>query len=688
MRRRRRLGLELGHPERCVEREVDVVAEQQVARGAAAGRSARTGSRRPAPRRAARGSGRGRNAQLIVRPSTQWNARDALRLSDRARPRLGGASSSGVGEQLPVRRPAGSRRSTTARPRKSPVHARQVGRAERRQEESARPEPVVDTTRTAGREALGERGSGRRRRRPPPSEPGRSSTVREIGVVGSRHRELALARAAQLRRSRGRRLSAGSAPPASRVSAVPPPQPSSTHARSRGQAIEQLGAPARRGDRRVIWASSRPPTCRSSRRIPPRRAAERGSLTRPPPRAGAPLPRPARAPRPTCRRSRSRSRDDRRRGGRGGSSRPRRDTSPPGRRRRRASTALERRRSRVTRPVGQRPGRGGEEADRERLREARQGDVVGNVLAEREAERELDEVDADRVTNEVGHLAAGDPRRDLDDGHAAVGRRDQLRERDPVAEPERRRRLARPSARRARAGPSRSTPGRRGSSRRRSRSRPAAAGRRASASRGLAAARDDDPVHLRALDEPLEDRLARRATRRARSGGGDSRSSGRLDPEDAALAAGVGRLQHGREPDGLDRSAALGEARGRPRTAAAGRPPPRACGASRSCGSSGARPPSRSSAARAARSRRRRRAPPGRRRPSARRRPRAAARPPRPRRRRRSRRPPARRPAASPGASGLRSTATTRRPRSRAWAIARRWWRPAPTKRTLDTARC
>ena len=38
----------------------------------------------------------------------------------------------------------------------------------------------------------------------------------------------------------------------------------------------------------------------------------------------------------------------------------------------------------------------------------------------------------------------------------------------------------------------------------------------------------------------------------------------------------------------------------------------------------------------------------------------------------------------SPGASGLRSTATTRTP-SGACAIARRWWRPAPTKRTVFT---
>src|SRR5919106_3086693 len=38
-----------------------------------------------------------------------------------------------------------------------------------------------------------------------------------------------------------------------------------------------------------------------------------------------------------------------------------------------------------------------------------------------------------------------------------------------------------------------------------------------------------------------------------------------------------------------------------------------------------------------------------------------------------------------PRASGLRSTATTRRPSSLARRIARRWWRPAPTKSTLRT---
>src|SRR3954447_24368008 len=40
-----------------------------------------------------------------------------------------------------------------------------------------------------------------------------------------------------------------------------------------------------------------------------------------------------------------------------------------------------------------------------------------------------------------------------------------------------------------------------------------------------------------------------------------------------------------------------------------------------------------------------------------------------------------------PGASGLRSTAATRRPICFAWRLARRWWRPAPTKRTVLTGK-
>ena len=70
---------------------------------------------------------------------------------------------------------------------------------------------------------------------------------------------------------------------------------------------------------------------------------------------------------------------------------------------------------------GQRARLRGEEADRERLREAGKRELVGDLLAERLAQRDLDEVDADRVPHEVGHLPAGDARRHLDHGDAAVG---------------------------------------------------------------------------------------------------------------------------------------------------------------------------------------------------------------------------------------------------------------------------
>ena len=69
--------------------------------------------------------------------------------------------------------------------------------------------------------------------------------------------------------------------------------------------------------------------------------------------------------------------------------------------------------------------------------EARQRELVRHLVAERLAERDLDQVEADRVAGEVGHLPAGDARRDLDDAHDAVVADEQLRERDPVAQPER-----------------------------------------------------------------------------------------------------------------------------------------------------------------------------------------------------------------------------------------------------------
>ena len=76
---------------------------------------------------------------------------------------------------------------------------------------------------------------------------------------------------------------------------------------------------------------------------------------------------------------------------------------------------------RVTVPVGSGPG----DAVRKRIASGweNRGSATssGRRLAEGEAQRELDEVDADGVADEVGHLAAGDPRGNLDDRDAAVG---------------------------------------------------------------------------------------------------------------------------------------------------------------------------------------------------------------------------------------------------------------------------
>ena len=176
-------------------------------------------------------------------------------------------------------------------------------------------------------------------------------------------------------------------------------------------------------------------------------------------------------------RSRSRSRGGRRRAARAGSSRPARDTCRPARRRaRRARGSSEP--TLTTLPVGSGPGCRGEEADRERLLEVRQRELVGDRLAERLPQRDLDEVDADGVPDEVGHLAAGNPRRDLDHEHAVVGD-EELREGDAVAQPERLRRVRGDACGLRERVARRSSPGTRGSSRRRSRCPAGGGGRRA-----------------------------------------------------------------------------------------------------------------------------------------------------------------------------------------------------------------
>ena len=92
---------------------------------------------------------------------------------------------------------------------------------------------------------------------------------------------------------------------------------------------------------------------------------------------------------------------------------------------------------RVTRPGRQRSRLRRQEADRERLREPGVHELVGQLLAERHAQLHLDQVDAGRPADEVGHLPARDPRRALDDEHAAVRMRDQLRECDARLQAER-----------------------------------------------------------------------------------------------------------------------------------------------------------------------------------------------------------------------------------------------------------
>ena len=141
-------------------------------------------------------------------------------------------------------------------------------------------------------------------------------------------------------------------------------------------------------------------------------------------------------------------------------------------------------------------------------------ELVGDVDAERLPERDLDEVDADGVAREVGHLPAGDPRRDLDDAALAVGRDDQLRERDPVPQAERvnrrdggllrARELIAEQRRRVEVRPPDAEADPR---------RPQPVGQRQQLD--LAVARDREPVQLEPVVERLDDRLAACATQRA-----------------------------------------------------------------------------------------------------------------------------------------------------------------------------
>ena len=181
----------------------------------------------------------------------------------------------------------------------------------------------------------------------------------------------------------------------------------------------------------------------------------------------------------------------------------------------------------------------------------------GTSRPERLAECDLDEVDADRVARKVRHLAAGNSRRHLDDAAVAVRRDDHLRERDAVPQPERvDRRHGRLLRMRERVA----------EDRRRVEVRPADAeadARRAQSvgerqQLDLAVPRDGEPVQLEPLVERLDDRLAGRRLRQRRV---QVRLEivERPDLEDAALAAGVRRLQHGGHSDRFERGAPLAE---------------------------------------------------------------------------------------------------------------------------------
>ena len=151
--------------------------------------------------------------------------------------------------------------------------------------------------------------------------------------------------------------------------------------------------------------------------------------------------------------------------------------------------------------------------------------------------------------------------------------------------------------------------------------------------RGLAAPRDDDPVHLDAVDELLQDRDAGRRLL-DRFGEVAFEVLAALDPEDRALAAGVGRLEDSGNGDVGERGVDVG---GRANAAKGGCGTPAAAKASRimaACASSGGRSRPRCPGARALRRQRRRPERRGRRRRSSRRRRRAGGRPPSPRRRR------------------------------------------------------
>jgi UDP-glucose 4-epimerase len=200
---------------------------------------------------------------------------------------------------------------------------------------------------------------------------------------------------------------------------------------------------------------------------------------------------------------------------------------------------------------------GGEEPDRDRLREAGHRDLVRHRLAEREAEGNVEEVDPDGMADERGERRPRHSRCRADDRDVVARCRDQLDEAEAVAQPEHRG----DALRRAHGGGELvgMNPSRMEVRSRDSEPRPVGAqavGERHEAHLPLPC--DDDRVHLRALDEPLEQSLLRAGLG---EGGMEMRLevAGLVDPVETTLALRVGRLEHRRETDGLGCGSALGE---------------------------------------------------------------------------------------------------------------------------------
>jgi hypothetical protein len=158
------------------------------------------------------------------------------------------------------------------------------------------------------------------------------------------------------------------------------------------------------------------------------------------------------------------------------------------------------------------------------------------------------------VPGEVGHLPARDPRRHLDDPRVPLGR-DHLGEGDAVAQPERVHGVdgdalglaerVRVERRGVDVGPADAEADPR---------RPQPIGERQQLD--VTAARDHQAVELEPFLEALDDRLlGRRLGQRPVEV--PLEVVQRVEPEDAALATRVGRLQHGREPDSARGAARL-----------------------------------------------------------------------------------------------------------------------------------